>query len=182
VRSFTPECIGHYANSAEVGAGVERGLEYAPDVLLFVRNNVRACCPGGRHRGYRHAMSAIIDRAFARAFATEWIAAWNSGDLEHIFAHYCDDFEMQSPLIAERGFSPTGVLRGKDAIRPYWGGGIAAATPPLRFELVDAYGGMNTIAIHYRSVGRKYVVEVLELDANRRAIRGCACYGAETGE
>jgi len=99
-------------------------------------------------------MCQIIDGAFARAFAAEWTAAWNSGDLERIFSHYTDDFEMRSPLIAERGFSPTGVLCGKAAIRPYWGAGIASAKPPLRFELIDVYAGVNTIAIHYRSVGQ----------------------------
>ena len=128
---------------------------------------------------YRGGMSPMIDRAFARAFAAEWVAAWNSGDLERVFSHYADDFEMRSPLIAQRGFSPTGVLRGKDAIRPYWGAGIADATPPLKFELIDAYGGINTIAIHFRSVSRKYVVEVLELDDDRRVIRGSACHGAD---
>jgi ketosteroid isomerase-like protein len=124
-------------------------------------------------------MAASLDREFARAFAAEWVAAWNSGDLERIFAHYTDDFEMRSPLIAERGFSPTGVLRGKDAIRPYWGGGIAGAKPPLRFELIDAYAGVDTVAIHYRSVGRKIVVEVIEFDERRRAVRCCGCYGAD---
>jgi ketosteroid isomerase-like protein len=124
-------------------------------------------------------MSAIIDRAFARRFAEEWVAAWNGGDLERIFAHYIDDFEMQSPLIAERGFSPSGALRGKAAIRPYWGGGIATAKPPIRFELIDAYAGVGMVAIHYRSVGRKYVVEVIEFDEQRRAVRGSACYGAD---
>jgi hypothetical protein len=125
-------------------------------------------------------VSEIIDRAFAREFAAGWIAAWNSGDLERIFSYYADDFEMRSPLIAERGFSATGVLRGKAAIRPYWGGGLAAK-PPIEFELIDAYAGVGTIAIHYRSVGRKYVVEVIELDAERRVIRGSACHGAESG-
>lgn len=124
-------------------------------------------------------MSLVIDRAFALAFATEWVAAWNSGDLERVFSHYADDFEMRSPLIVERGFSPTGVLRGKDAIRPYWGAGIANANPPLSFELIDAYAGVDTIAIHYRSLGRKVVVEVIELDEQGRGIRGCACPGAD---
>lgn len=124
-------------------------------------------------------MSAIIDSAFAREFATEWVAAWNSGDLERVFSHYADDFEMRSPLIVERGFSPTGALRGKAAIRPYWGAGIASANPPLEFELIAAYAGVNTLAIHYRSVGRKYVVEVIEFDEQRRAIRGSACQGAD---
>jgi hypothetical protein len=129
--------------------------------------------------GYHTVMSPVIDRATARAFAAAWIATWNSGDLERIFALYRDDFEMRSPLIAERGFSPTGVLRGKEAVRPYWSAGIASAVPPLRFELIDAYGGVNTIAIHYRSVVRKHVVEVIELDDEHRAIRGSACHGAE---
>jgi ketosteroid isomerase-like protein len=120
-----------------------------------------------------------IDREFARRLAADWIAAWNSGDLERVFALYDDDFEMRSPLIAERGFSPTGALRGKAAIRPYWGAGIATAKPPLRFELIDAYGGVDTVAIHYRSVGRKEVVEILELDAHGRVIRGSACHGAD---
>jgi hypothetical protein len=35
------------------------------------------------------------------------------------------------------------------------------------------------VAIHYRSVGRKVVVEILELDDHRRVIRGCACHGAD---
>jgi ketosteroid isomerase-like protein len=124
-------------------------------------------------------MTNIIDRAFARDLAARWVAAWNSGDLEEVFALYADDFEMRSPLIAERGFSADGVLRGKVAIRPYWGAGITTAKPPLEFELIDAYAGVNAVAIHYRSVGRKHVVEVLEVDAERRIIRGSACHGAD---
>jgi hypothetical protein len=59
------------------------------------------------------------------------------------------------------------------------GAGIATAKPPLRFELIDVYPGVNTIAIHYRSVGRKHVVEMIEFDEQGRAIRGCACHGAD---
>ncbi len=121
----------------------------------------------------------MIDPTWAREFAEDWVATWNSHDLERVLAHYTDDFEMRSPLIAERGFSPSGVLRGKAAIRPYWGAGLANAKPPLTFELLGAYAGVETVAIHYRSVGRKYVVEVIELDAERRAIRGSACHGAD---
>jgi ketosteroid isomerase-like protein len=119
----------------------------------------------------------VIYDTLAHEIAAEWIAAWNSHDLERIFSHYVDDFEMRSPLIAERGFAPSGTLRGKDAIRPYWSAGLAA-TPPIRFELEDVYAGVNQIAIHYRSVGRRFVIEVLELDDRRRIVRGSACYGA----
>ena len=118
----------------------------------------------------------VIDLEWARTLATEWVAAWNSHDLDRILSHYTDDFEMRSPLIAERGFSASGALRGKAAIRPYWTAGLAA-TPPIRFELLDVYAGADTVVIHYRSVGRRLVTEVLELDAERRIIRGSACYG-----
>ncbi|MBL9015022.1 MAG: nuclear transport factor 2 family protein [Myxococcales bacterium] len=120
---------------------------------------------------------AVIDTAAAGTLAAEWIAAWNSHDLERILAHYVEDFEMRSPLIVQRGFAETGVLRGKGQVRPYWAAGLAA-TPPLRFELLGAYGGVNQVVIHYRSVGRRYVTEVLELDDERRILRGSACHGA----
>ena len=38
-------------------------------------------------------------KGFAELFASDWIAAWNSHDLDRILAHYEDDFEMTSPLI-----------------------------------------------------------------------------------
>jgi hypothetical protein len=118
----------------------------------------------------------VIDLAWAHELATEWIAAWNSHDLERILAHYADHFEMSSPLIVERGFSPSGVLHGKSAVRPYWEAGLAAS-PPLRFELLSVFAGVSTIVIHYRSIGRRLVTEVLELDHLRRIVRGSACHG-----
>jgi hypothetical protein len=119
----------------------------------------------------------VIDAGAAGKLAAEWIAAWNSHDLERILEHYEDDFEMRSPLIVQRRFAETGVLRGKAAIRPYWTAGLAA-TPPIQFELLGAYGGVNQVVIHYKSVGRRHVVEVLELDDAGRIVRGSACHGA----
>ncbi|MDB4932811.1 MAG: nuclear transport factor 2 family protein [Myxococcaceae bacterium] len=122
-------------------------------------------------------MSVVIDDAWARAFAQEWCEGWNAHDLPRILAHYADDFEMSSPLIVERGLDPSGVLRGKPAVAAYWGRGLATAQPPLRFELIDVYAGVDSIVIHYRSVGRKLVMEILTFDARRRVIRGSACWG-----
>jgi len=39
----------------------------------------------------------MLSKAFADHFAAEWIAAWNSHDLERILSHYTDNFEMSSP-------------------------------------------------------------------------------------
>ena len=116
---------------------------------------------------------AMIDPQWALSFAQEWIEAWNAHDLERILSHYSEDFEMTSPLIIERMGEPSGVLKGKAAVRPYWEQGLAAQ-PPLRFELLDVLAGVRSITIYYRSVGRRVVAEVLEFNARREVVRGAA--------
>ena len=59
----------------------------------------------------------MIERPFAEAFADEWIAAWNSHDLDRILSHYTPDFEFSSPLMPEVSGEPSGRLKGQDAIR-----------------------------------------------------------------
>ena len=118
----------------------------------------------------------MIDIDWARQFAQAWIAAWNSGDLERILAHYADDFEMTSPVIVELMGVASGTLKGKDAIRPYWSKGLAVR-PPLRFELLDVLAGVNSVAIYYRSATRaRLVVERVEFNRQRQVIRGEALY------
>ncbi len=119
----------------------------------------------------------MIDPNWARAFAEEWIAAWNAHDLEQILSHYSDDFEMRSPLIVERMGVPSGTLTGKKAIRPYWQIGLAAK-PPLYFELQDVLVGVDTIAIYYRSTTRnRMVAEVFRFDSQLRVVSGAGLYG-----
>jgi ketosteroid isomerase-like protein len=119
----------------------------------------------------------VIDRAWARAFAAEWIDAWNSHDLDRILSHYTDDFEMSSPLIVERMGIAEGVLRGKQSVRPYWQRGLDAR-PPLHFELRDVLVGVNTIVIYYRSTTRnRMVAEVLTLNEEGRVVAGAGVYG-----
>jgi ketosteroid isomerase-like protein len=57
-----------------------------------------------------------MEKGFAERFAKEWVAAWNSHDLERILAHYEDDFEMSSPIITTLVGEPSGKLRGKMAV------------------------------------------------------------------
>jgi hypothetical protein len=118
----------------------------------------------------------LIEQSWANEFAKEWIAAWNSHDLDRILSHYVDDFEMSSPLIIERKKDPTGVLHGKSAIRDYWAVGLTA-NPPLEFELIDVHVGVNTIGILYRSIGRRRVIEVLTFNENKQVTRGGGLYG-----
>jgi len=120
--------------------------------------------------------SALISEAFAQKFAHEWIAAWNSHDLNRILEHYADDVEMRSPLIIERVGEPSGTLRGKAKVGAYWEAALKAQ-PPLKFELIGAYAGIKSVTIHYRSVGRRMAAEVLEFDSTGQVIRGSAYYG-----
>jgi hypothetical protein len=57
----------------------------------------------------------MLNKTFAERFAAEWIAAWNSHDLDRVLSHYADDFEMSSPYIAELAGEPSGKLKGKEA-------------------------------------------------------------------
>jgi len=63
----------------------------------------------------------LVDPASARRFADEWAAAWNSHDLERILDHYTDDVIFASPKIVQLMGDPAGEVRGKDALRAYWG-------------------------------------------------------------
>ncbi|MGI0090181.1 MAG: nuclear transport factor 2 family protein [Nitrososphaerales archaeon] len=119
----------------------------------------------------------VIDRDWAEAFAREWVDAWNSHDIERIFSHYTDDFEMTSPLIVSRMGVPSGRLKGKDAIRPYWLQGLIAS-PPLRFELLGVTVGVNSLAIRYRSVtAKRTVIERIEFDDHQRVVRAEVLHG-----
>ncbi len=113
----------------------------------------------------------MIEDSFAKVFVASWLAAWNAHDIEQIFAHYEDDFEMNSPLIVDRMNLEGGTLKGKDQIRPYWEIGLSA-TPPLKFELVSYFTGVNSIVIQYNSVSRKMVSELLIFSD-----RGLVCKG-----
>jgi ketosteroid isomerase-like protein len=119
----------------------------------------------------------VMNADWARAFAEDWIAAWNSHDLERIFAHYADDFEMTSPFIIERMHEISGTLKGKAAIRPYWQMGLAA-TPLLRFELIDVFVGVDSITLYYRRASGVTAAEVLVFDEHKRVIRGIAHYAS----
>lgn len=117
----------------------------------------------------------MIDGEFALAFAREWIDAWNAHDLERILEHYCDEFEMSSPLIVERGFEPSGVLKGKRAVRPYWQRGLNAQ-PPLHFELDFVTRGVASITLVYRNQHGNRATEVLFFNAEGQVTRGVAHY------
>ena len=84
---------------------------------------------------------------------------------------------MASPVIVERMGVASGRLKGKEAIRRYWGQGLAGA-PNLRFELLQVMVGVNSLAIVYKSVtAGRTVIERIEFDDHGKAVQAEALYG-----
>ena len=112
----------------------------------------------------------------ALAWAQQWIEQWNRRDVEAVLAHFADDVEFCSPLVVSVTGEPSGIVRGTDALRDYWIRALAER-PKLHFELDDVTVGVATIAIHYRSQGRR-ATEVAVFDADGKVARGWGLYGA----
>jgi hypothetical protein len=121
----------------------------------------------------------LREKGFAQRFATEWIAAWNSHDLERILAHYEDNFEMSSPIIAALVGEPSGKLRGKAAVGAYWARALQK-TPDLRFEFVTALAGVDSVTVYYKG-HRGLSAEVLHFSPAGR-VRAAFAHYAEAAE
>jgi predicted ester cyclase len=88
-----------------------------------------------------------LQASFAREFALDWVDSWNSHDLERILSHYDDEVLLVSP-VALKLLSGDGTVRGKAALRQYFLRGLEAF-PDLRFDLIDALWGTETIVVYY---------------------------------
>ena len=89
-----------------------------------------------------------MEKQFAQHFANEWVAAWNSHDIDRIMSHYSDDIAMHSPVIVQMTGEKSGRLQGKDAVRAYWEKALRMI-PTLHFELISYYVGVTSIVIQY---------------------------------
>ena len=115
-----------------------------------------------------------MDLAFAQRFAEDWVAAWNSHELDRILEHYDEDFEMSSPLIVRIAGEPSGKLRGKRAIGEYWRKALSAA-PNLRFELISVFAGVDSVIIHYNG-HRGPSAELLRFGPGGKVVAASAHY------
>lgn len=113
----------------------------------------------------------------ARKLANEWIAAWNSHDLELILAHYDEEVELTSPAAAQLLGRADGKVSGKANLRTYFQRGLAAY-PELRFELENALWGLNSVVLYYTNQKGTRTAEFMELSANGKVVRVVANYGA----
>ncbi|MBX9649321.1 MAG: nuclear transport factor 2 family protein [Xanthobacteraceae bacterium] len=107
------------------------------------------------------------------ALGQDWVAAWNSHDLERVLALYTDDFEMTSDKIPALGFDASGTLRGKDKVRAYWSKALSMI-PNLRFELIDTYVSPDSVVVFYQNERGARICEYLRLNAEGKIKQGSA--------
>ncbi|MGZ3885425.1 MAG: nuclear transport factor 2 family protein [Bacteroidia bacterium] len=112
----------------------------------------------------------------AKQFAKDWIASWNSHDLDNnILHHYSDDIEITTPMIKLAAGIDNGSLKGKDAVAAYWRKALERI-PDLHFELVDVTEGVGSVALYYKSVMNKMCVEVMFFNDKGKVNRMFAHY------
>jgi len=110
-------------------------------------------------------------------FARDWIAAWNSHDLDRILDHYAPDVTLTSPAAARLLNDPLGIVSGLTALRGYFRRGLEAF-PNLHFELVEVFGGISTVVLVFKNQHGTHTAEFMELDARGRIVLVVANYSS----
>jgi len=121
-------------------------------------------------------MTTTITANDADAFATDWLSAWNSHDLDRIVSHYHAEVEYHSPFVATlTGSSP---LQGIAALREY----VSAALtryPDLQLgPMLHVAPGADSVAVVYPSVNQLLAVETFVRDENGLIVRVYCHYRA----
>lgn len=111
----------------------------------------------------------------AKKFAEEWVASWNSHDMDDILSHYSDDIEVTTPMIKIATGGETSTLKGKEAVAAYWKKAMERL-PDLHFELLDVTEGVGSVALYYKSVMDKRSVEVMFFNEEGKVNRMFAHY------
>jgi len=111
----------------------------------------------------------------AEGFARQWVAAWNSHDLDAIMSHYDVDVVLISPVAAKILDDPSGTVEGNAALRKYFKRGLELY-PNLHFELLDVMCGLSSIVVCYKNQKGTRTAEFMEFGKKGKIIRVAANY------
>ena len=109
--------------------------------------------------------------------ANDWLAAWNSHDLDSIMAHYEDAIELTSPVAGQLLGTSDGKVVGKSNVRAYFQRGLEAY-PELHFRLEDVLWGVNSLLLYYTNQKGTRTAEFMELSPIGKVARVVANYNA----
>jgi SnoaL-like domain len=107
--------------------------------------------------------------------AEEWIAAWNTHELDSIMALYSPAVSFQTPTIIDTLGVPDGLVSGAERLREHFGRGLQRL-PDLHFALDTVYVGVRSIAITYHWANGTPVCELHQYDPDERIERVQALY------
>ena len=111
----------------------------------------------------------------ARDLASHWIQAWNAHDLDEIMSHYADDVVLVSPAAAKILNDPSGMVKGKAALRAYFKRGLDVY-PNLKFDLIDVMSGVSSVVLYYTNQKGGKTGEFMEIDSTGKVVRVVANY------
>jgi len=112
------------------------------------------------------------------ALGRTWVEAWNARDLERVLTLYAEDTVMTSDRIPAMGFDASGTVRGKDALRAYWGKALALL-PELHFALIDLFVSPDSVVVFYENERGKKICEYLRVNAAGLILQGSANHLAQ---
>ena len=113
----------------------------------------------------------------ATEFATEWIEAWNTHDLDRIISHYAESLHYCSPLVLERVTGSGGVIRDRATLRTYVQTGLVK-NPALRFTFREVLLGVQGFTLYYDNAREGRTAEYFEFDADGKVCKVMSCYSA----
>lgn len=108
-------------------------------------------------------------------FAQDWVAAWNTHDLDAIVSHYAEGVALTSPAAARLLGIADGTVNGRENLRAYFQRGLEAF-PELRFDLQDVLWGLNSVVLVYLNQRGTRTAEFMELSADGKVTRVVANY------
>lgn len=111
----------------------------------------------------------------ANQLAVDWVESWNSHDLDRIMRHYSDEIEFISPFAIKILGDPSGIVRGKAALKNYFSKGLDAY-PDLKFHVHKILAGLRSFTVYYESVNNLMAAEVMEVNDRDKISRVLAHY------
>lgn len=122
--------------------------------------------------------SVVLSEARAREIAEAWVAAWNARDLEAILSHYAEDVVFASPTVVTRYGEPSGVLRGKKALREHFRRGLETFGKNVKFTLLEVFTGVNGYTVYYSRETGATVIDTVIINSAGKGVQVHAHYHA----
>jgi ketosteroid isomerase-like protein len=79
----------------------------------------------------------MITKEQANKFANDWVASWNTHDLDRVMSHYDDNVEYYSQFVLKLTDNKSGMLQGKNEVQQYLAKALQTY-PDLHFKLIAA--------------------------------------------